>query len=157
MRFETRWWLDERKDLAHLTFLLSEESIPVWWTQHPSNLPVLTGWFGGPKTARLVDLDEQELVEAGLASLAAIFGLDMKQLMRGLVASRAINWAKDHFAQGAYSYATTETRGAQSVLSTSTGGAVFYCGEALYRGRDMGTVEAALASGLETARTVLRA
>jgi len=34
--------------------------------------------------------------------------------------------------------------------------AVFYSGEALYRGRDMGTVEAALASGLETARTVLR-
>jgi monoamine oxidase len=51
MRFETRWWLDERKDLADLTFLLSEERIPVWWTQHPSDLPVLTGWFGGPKTA----------------------------------------------------------------------------------------------------------
>jgi monoamine oxidase len=46
MRFETRWWLDERKDLADLTFLLSEERIPVWWTQHPSDLPVLTGWFG---------------------------------------------------------------------------------------------------------------
>jgi hypothetical protein len=47
---------------------------------------------------------------------------------------------------------TTETRAAQSVLSTPTGGAVFYSGEALYRGRDMGTVEAALASGLATAR-----
>jgi hypothetical protein len=29
---------------------------------------------------------------------------------------------------------------------------VFYSGEALYRGRDVGSVEAALASGLETAR-----
>jgi monoamine oxidase len=157
MRFETRWWLDERKDLADLTFLLSEERIPVWWTQHPSDLPVLTGWFGGPKTARMVQLDEQELVEAGLASLADIFGLDPRQLARSLVAARAINWAKDRYARGAYSYATTETRAAQSVLSTPVGGAVFYSGEALYRGRDMGTVEAALASGLETARTVLRA
>jgi monoamine oxidase len=102
-------------------------------------------------------LNEQELIEAGLASLADIFGRDPKQLTRGLGPSRAINWAKDRFAQGAYSYATTETRAAQSVLSTSTGGEVFYSGEALYRGRDMGTVEAALASGLETARTVLRA
>src|SRR5450631_4024840 len=126
-------------DLADLTFVLSDARIPVWWTQHPSDLPVLTGWFGGPKTARMVDLDERELVEAGLASLAVIFGLDPKQLMRGLVASRAINWAKDRFARGAYSYATTETRAAQSVLSTSTGGAVFFSGEALYRGRDMGT------------------
>ena len=157
MRFKIRWWLDERKDLADLTFLLSEERIPVWWTQHPSDLPVLTGWFGGPKTARMVQLDEQELVEAGLASLADIFGLDPRQLARSLVAARAINWAKDRYARGAYSYATTETRAAQSVLSTSTGGAVFYSGEALYRGRDMGTVEAALASGIETARTVLRA
>ena len=35
------------------------------------------------------------------------------------------------------------------------GGAEFVHGEALYRGRDMGTVEAALTSGLETARTIL--
>jgi monoamine oxidase len=156
MRFETHWWLDERKDLADLTFLLSEERIPVWWTQHPSDPPVLTGWFGGPKTAGMAQLNEQELIEAGLASLADIFGLDPRQLVQSLVAARAINWAKDRFARGAYSYATTETRAAQSVLSTPTGGAVFYSGEALYRGRDMGTVEAALASGLATARTVLR-
>ena len=32
---------------------------------------------------------------------------------------------------------------------------MFFSGEALYRGRDMGTVEAALASGLETARGLL--
>ncbi len=156
MRFETRWWLDVRRDLADLTFLLSEASIPVWWTQQPADFPVLTGWFGGPKTAAMAPLDEHELIEAGLASLADIFGLDSKQLARSLVAARAIDWAKDRFARGAYSYATTETRAAQSVLSTPAGGAVFYSGEALYRGRDIGTVEAALTSGLETARTVLR-
>jgi monoamine oxidase len=104
----------------------------------------------------MAHLDEPELVEAGLASLADIFGLDSRQLARSLVAARAINWAKDRFARGAYSYATAETRAAQSVLSTPTGGAVFYSGEGLYRGRDMGTVEAALASGLATARAILR-
>jgi monoamine oxidase len=35
-------------------------------------------------------------------------------------------------------------------------GAVLFSGEALYRGRDMGTVEAALASGLATAQMILR-
>ena len=53
-----------------------------------------------------------------------------------------------------YSYATPETRAAQAALSRIDG-AVFFSGEALYRGRDMGTVEAALASGLATARTLL--
>jgi hypothetical protein len=52
-------------------------------------------------------------------------------------------------------YATLETRDAQSVLA-GCDGAVVFSGEALYRGRDKGTVEAALVSGLEAARTLLR-
>jgi predicted NAD/FAD-dependent oxidoreductase len=75
--------------------------------------------------------------------------------LRNLVAARAINWANDSLARGAYSYATPETRAAQAVLSRIDGGTVFFSGEALYRGRDMGTVEAALASGLETARALV--
>ncbi|MGA7809744.1 flavin monoamine oxidase family protein [Bradyrhizobium sp.] len=155
LRFETRWWIDRQRDLADLTFILSDARIPVWWTQHPAEHPVLTGWFGGPKTHGLAGLDEQELIEAGLASLAGIFGLDANQLRQTLVAARAINWAQDPFARGAYSYATPETRAAQAALVSSAGAAVLFSGEALYRGRDMGTVEAALTSGLETARTLL--
>jgi monoamine oxidase len=151
LRFKTRWWVDKRADLADLTFLLSDAKIPVWWTQHPPDLPLLTGWFGGPKTEAMANLGEHELIGAGLASLAEIFGLDPKQLMRNLVAARAINWAHDPLAGGAYSYATPATPAAQAVLSRIDGGAVFFSGE----GRDMGTVEAALASGLATARTLL--
>src|SRR6202790_4794945 len=99
LRFETRWWVDKRRDLADLTFLLSDARIPVWWTQHPADLPVLTGWFGGPKTEAMANLGEHASIEAGLASLAAIFGCDPKHL----VASRAINWARDPLAGGAYS------------------------------------------------------
>jgi monoamine oxidase len=154
LRFETRWWVDKQMDLSDLTFLLSDARIPVWWTQHPMDLPVLTGWLGGSKTYAMADLGEHELIEAGLDSLAGIFGFDPKQLMRNLVAARAINWARDPLAGGAYSYATPATRAAQAVLSNN-GGVVFFSGEALYRGRDMGTVEAALASGMETARTLL--
>jgi monoamine oxidase len=156
MRFKTRWWLAGDGDLADLTFLLSEASVPVWWTQQPADLPVLTGWFGGPKTTGMVKFDEQELIEAGLTSLTEIFGRDRKELIRNLIAARAINWAQDPFARGAYSYATTETRPAQTMLSNPSGGSVFISGEALYRGKDMGTVEAALANGLETARMILR-
>src|SRR5438067_1842400 len=70
-------------------------------------------------------------------------------------AARAINWGKDPFARGAYSYATPKTRGAQSAMSKPDGGGIFFAGEALYAGPDMGTVEAALANGLETARIIL--
>jgi len=154
LRFETRWWADQRPKLGDLTFLLSAEQIPVWWTQFPEEQPVLTGWFGGPKTEALAHLQEDQLIEAGIASLANIFKLPPEQLKRDLVAARAINWKNDPFARGAYSYATVETRQAQRLLANPCG-RILISGEALYGGRDMGTVEAALAVGLETARTIV--
>jgi monoamine oxidase len=100
-------------------------------------------------------LSETELVDMGLASLAEIFDLPVDRISGDLVASRAINWGNDPFARGAYSYATPKTREAQSLLKRLDGDAVFFSGEALYAGPDMGTVEAALASGRETAQTIL--
>ncbi len=156
LRFRSNWWLERRSELADLTFMLSKEKIPVWWTQHPAEDFLLTGWFGGPKTATLAGLNEQELIEAGLVSLGNIFGLPAAQPRAHLVAARAINWAHDPFARGAYSWATTATREAQSVLARDDGSPIIFCGEALYRGPEMGTVEAALANGQETARAIFQ-
>jgi monoamine oxidase len=156
LRFKTSWWSDRRPDLADATFLLSEQIIPVWWTQYPERHPVLTGWFGGPRTATLAHLNSSQLIEAGLASLASMFGLPRNELAGDVVAAEAANWAHDRFARGAYSWATPQTRAAQAILAGGDG-RVLFSGEALYRGRDMGTVEAALASGAETAAKILQA
>lgn len=157
LRFRSKWWAEAQgRNLADLSFLLSSARIPTWWTQHPAEHAVLTGWFGGPRTAALAPLAPQELVELGLASLADIFGTSEDALQQQLLAARAINWANDPFARGAYSYATPRTRQAQAVLGRPEG-PVFFSGEALYGGRDMGTVEAALTSGLEAARAILAA
>jgi monoamine oxidase len=156
LRFTTKWWADHGgRDLADLSFLVSDAQVPTWWTQHPAGHPVLTGWFAGPKADRVASLTEIELVDMGLASLAEIFDLPVDRITRILAAARAINWGNDPYARGAYSYATPGTRAAQSALKGPEGGAIFFAGEALYAGPDMGTVEAALASGLETARMIL--
>ncbi len=117
LRFARPWWPDAAEDLSDLTFLLSDETIPVWWTRRPSEDPVLTGWFGGPRTAELSGLNPQALIDAGIDSLAAIFRLSRDDLARGLVAAEAVNWAHDPFARGAYSWATPRTRAAQEILS----------------------------------------
>jgi monoamine oxidase len=155
LRFKRPWWREQREELADMLFLLSDETIPVWWTRHPDPHPVLTGWFGGPRTAGLAHLDQQGLIDAGIASLAAVFGRSREEIARDLVAAAAANWANDPFARGAYSWATPRTRAAQEILARADG-SILFSGEALYRGRDMGTVEAALANGLETAETILR-
>ncbi|MDN5000378.1 flavin monoamine oxidase family protein [Bradyrhizobium sp. GCM10027634] len=155
LRFTRPWWRERREELADMIFLLSDETIPVWWTRYPDQHPVLTGWFGGPRTAELSHLDSQGLIDAGLDSLAAIFSIAREEIARDVVAAAAANWAHDRFARGAYSWATPRTRAAQERLARADG-PVLFSGEALYRGRDMGTVEAALASGLETAGLILR-
>jgi monoamine oxidase len=156
LRFATKWWADHGgRDLTDLSFLVSDATVPTWWTQHPADHPVLTGWFAGPKADRVSSLTAAELVDMGLASLGEIFDLPPDRIRRDLAASRAINWGNDPLARGAYSYATPNTRAAQLALKKPDSGAIFFAGEALYAGPDMGTVEAALASGLETARTIL--
>ena len=154
--FATKWWAAHRgRDLADLSFLISDAKVPTWWTQHPAEYPVLTGWFAGPKADKVSSLTEAELIDMGLTSLAEIFELPVDRISRDLVTSRAINWGNDPFARGAYSYATPRTRKAQSVLSEPNGSPVFFSGEALYTGPELGTVEAALVSGQETAQTIL--
>ncbi|MCP3379757.1 FAD-dependent oxidoreductase [Bradyrhizobium sp. CCGUVB4N] len=155
LRFERPWWRERREELADMLFLLSDETIPVWWTQRPDQHHVLTGWFGGPRTAELSHLDSPGLIDAAISSLAAIFGIPREDIAREVVAASATNWAHDRFARGAYSWATPRTRAAQESLARADG-PVLFSGEALYRGRDMGTVEAALASGLETAGFILQ-
>ncbi len=155
LRFETSWWSEQRTELTDLSFLISDARIPVWWTQHPAPIPLLTGWFGGPKTTAMANIGEQELIETAIASLAGIFGLERQQLMRKLMTARAIDWASDPFARGAYSYATPETPNARAALTRADGRPIRFSGEAIYGGPEMGTVEAALASGLETAQLVI--
>jgi len=155
-RFATKWWADlGGRDLGDLSFLLSDAKVPTWWTQYPDRYPVLTGWLAGPKADRVSSLTEAELIDMGLASLGEILDIPLDGIRRNLVAARAINWGNDPFARGAYSYPTPRTREGQSVLRKPNGDAIFFSGEALYAGPELGTVEAALASGQETAQTIM--
>ena len=155
LRFATSWWQDRGDPgLSDVSFLISGAKVPTWWTQHPAPYPVLTGWLAGPRAAAAMGLAAAELVELGLDSLAEMFAIPRDRLRKMLLASKAINWGDDPFARGAYSYATPKTRDAQSALLAPEAG-IYFSGEALYAGPEMGTVEAALASGADTARTIL--
>src|SRR4029077_4290830 len=93
LRFRAKWWADHGGlDLADLSFLVSDATVPTWWTQHPASHPVLTGWFAGPKAETVSSLAASGLVEMGIASLAGIFDLSPDSIRKDVVASRAINW-----------------------------------------------------------------
>ena len=156
LRFRSRWWAEhDGLDLADLSFLRTDGDVPTWWTQYPAEHAVLTGWFGGPRTGKLAPLTADELVDWALASLAHSFALPPERLRRDLVAARAINWGNDPFARGAYSYPTLKAKAARAALTRPDGSGVYIAGEALYAGKDLGTVEAALATGKAAAEVIL--
>jgi len=154
-RFAQRWWAKHAgQDLADMSFLFSNAAVPTWWTQHPAPHPVLTGWLAGPRADGVAALSSDEVIERALGALAQNFAVSPAWLRGMLIAVRAINWGADPFARGAYSYATPRTHDVLARIHQAHA-QVWFSGEAFYGGPEMGTVEAALASGQETARTIL--
>jgi len=153
LQFNTAFWNSYAKNPG---FIISEAPIGTWWTQSTPGAGLLTGWAGGPRAARLAALDEPALVQEGLRSLAAVFNKTVEELQALLVTARAVDWLKNPFSLGAYSYDTIHTAGARRLLHTPIENTVFFAGEALYDGPSPGTVEAALTSGRDTARMLMK-
>ena len=158
LQFKTAFWEDQSitgTDLSDMGFILSGEAIPTWWTQHPSPSTLLTGWLGGPPAEKKKNMSDHELLEEGLQSLSNIFNIDIDKLKNDLAASHVVNWTTDPFTLGSYAYDTLESAEARKVLNTPIDHTIYFAGEYLYDGPAMGTVEAALTSGLETAKKII--
>jgi monoamine oxidase len=138
----------------NLHMVLSDEKIPTWWTQVPQKSPLLTGWLSGPKAALLAGADDIEILELALQSLSSIFDADVQKLKQGLAWWKVFNWTNDPFTRGSYSYSTLATKTAREILLQPEEETIYFAGEGLYNGPEMGTVEAALTSGLEVAQTI---
>jgi monoamine oxidase len=141
--------------LKDMGWLFSGESIPTWWTQAPDHSAMITGWLAGPNAEKLRDADNLTILHKALESLCNIFTLSRFQLAEMLAYSRVENWLADPFSLGAYSYATPSTHEAARRISVPVENTIFFAGEALYDGDEIGTVEAALANGLKVAKAIL--
>jgi monoamine oxidase len=157
--FKASFWQvdkqDKAKDSGNFGFAISDAPISTWWTQLPQQIPLLTGWIAGPKAEELKTADEETIVQKAIDSLVSIFSISEDELKDNLQASYVFNWAADPFTLGAYAYSTVGTKEARKVLMEPVEETLFFAGEALYDGTEMGTVEAALVSGKRVAKEVL--
>lgn len=159
LQFEDRFWADASltggRDLSTLSFLLSEEAIPTWWTHYPQNHPLLTGWLAGPRAEAAQFLNKEDVVQKGLSSLGRIFGIDVLRLGQKLQAAHWYNWSEDPFVCGAYSYEVVGGDEAIRTVQEPVENTLFFAGEGLHPGQQIGTVEAALVSGRNTAHRLV--
>jgi monoamine oxidase len=136
----------EFREFPDAYFIFSDAYVPTWWTQDPSEFPLLTGWLSGPGTLSL-KLSDEELLNEGIQSLSYIFDCPRDVVRSKIRAAKVVNWVNDPFAKGAYAYKTIETTEVIGLLSRPVEDTVYFAGEAYYDGPEMGTVEAALATG----------
>jgi monoamine oxidase len=143
-------------DVKDMSYLFSEQAIPTWWTQTPDAIPMLTGWIGGPAAMALKNASDDYILQLSLLSLSNIFDIPLADLKPKLKAHQIANWTAEDFTRGSYSYATIATDEARKIICDAEMDTLYFAGEALYDGPEMGTVEAALASGKEVAEILLK-
>lgn len=140
MECSERFWQED------IGFVISNEVIPTWWTQLPSHKPILTGWVGGTKAAKIKDATKEQIKSYALQSLSAIFRLPVTEIENKAKRIHIFNWFTDPWTKGAYSYDYPQTAAARSLLQNNFEEKIWFAGEALYSGPHPGTVEAALTS-----------
>jgi len=162
LEFKTKFWeanpetQSPNKDMPELSFLFADTTpFTAWWTQLPEEASVITGWMGGPLVEKWKTKSDDDILAAALQSLSFLMGISIAYVQDQLQASRIINWPADPFARGAYSYATVNAIAARQELLKPIQNTMFFAGEAFYEGHAIGTVEAALASGLAVAKIII--
>jgi len=156
--FKEAFWENienEQGSMKDMSFIISEQEIPTWWTQYPKKSTLLTGWLGGPKATTLKDASDDSIFELGVMSLANIFKISVEDLKAQLISCNIANWSSERFSKGSYSYATTETAKARQLLTAPIHNTLYFAGEGMYEGKEMGTVEAALKSAIEVVNKML--
>jgi monoamine oxidase len=158
--FRERFWEEEglladREDRFDLNFLHSRAaSVPTWWTAAPAQVPMLTGWAGGPSAQKLLSENDDTIAEIALRSLGQILKVTPRRLKTLLEARYTHNWKKDPFSRGAYSFTGVGGRRSHRALARPVAGTLFFAGEATDADQS-GTVAGAIASGQRAARELL--
>lgn len=160
LQFREAFWLQKKNGDKHfqkLAFLFTEEEISTWWTQYPEKSNMLTGWITADQAARKKSLTDDALVSLAIQSLSHIFTINTGELKKNCVGAAVKNWCADPFVLGGYSYETVTSKTARAALLQGVNNTIFFAGEALHEGIDLGTVEAALQSGKAVANRLLSA
>lgn len=142
-------------DWSNISFAITQENINTWWTQHPTHSPILTGWLAGPQTEKLKEVDDAAIYKMALCALSNILQTNETSIEQNLKWWKIYNWTADPYTRGAYSYSTLHTHAARQTVAEPVENTLFFAGEGLHKGTEMGTVEAALTSGKNAADAIL--
>jgi len=94
----------------------------------PFGRPLIEAYFGGQCARELEAGGLAAFADFAIAQIVDVLGSSFRRRLRPLVAS---SWARDPFAQGAYSHALPGHAGARAILAKPEGDRLFFAGEAV--------------------------
>lgn len=153
IRFKSAFWTDMLS--PDTTFLFSDQAVPTWWLHSPHTIPILYGWIAGPQAAKMDSFTDKQVTDKTISALALTFGLSESFLKEQMEDFFLFNWSTNPFSKGGYTFMSLDGAEAVEVLRAGVEDTLYFAGEAIYRGANGGTVEAALVSGREVARRIL--
>ena len=159
LAFKEKWWSDALNKLdpskSRLGFLFGQNvPVSVWWTNEPSDAPMMTGWVGGPKSIEMESLTDDQFIDIAVTSLSRIFRSGESLIESHLIGGFTYDWKADPFSNGAYTYMGVGGGDAPQLLAEPINRRLYFAGEATSMGH-WGTVHGAIASGLRVAREIL--
>ena len=128
--------------------------MPTWWTQRPDEFPLLTGWLGGPKS-KVAPKEIAELYDKAERSLCYILNCQETVIRSQIRHWHVSDWNKDPHQFGAYTYPMVRTAEVRKFLSVPVDDTIYFAGEGIHNGESSGTVEAAVASGLNVVQDII--
>jgi monoamine oxidase len=132
-----------------------EGPFAVIWSQWPRNVPVLTGWIGGPAALKAGKLSYAKLLGLMLKSLAGSLGISADKIKPAVLWHTIVDWQKDPFSCGAYSFVKAGHLKAGVELGRPVKDTLFFAGEAVSEEGISGTVESALSSGKKVVKDII--
>jgi monoamine oxidase len=132
-----------------------DQALPTWWIPPDPQVPMLTGWAGGPFAARLAGKGPEAMRHAAVGSLADALGLTGAVVSSKLEACHFHDWAADPLSRGAYTYVGVGGSEAHRALAAPVAGTLFFAGEATCGDGHNATMEGALRSGRRAAAELL--
>lgn len=158
LEFDEAFWLDKKflkeRKIPTPSYIFSDADIPTWWTQYPHGKPLLTGWIAGPSSIKMKDYSEKKFKDLSITSLSSIFSMPFQELENRLKKIKIVNWIKERYILGGYSYSTLQTEKARDILLTPFENKFYFAGEYLTK-NSSSTVDDALQSGRLVAEKII--
>lgn len=145
------FWFD-RPCWPPFTVLSTNGVVATWWPVGNPTQPALMGYTGGPAAIALADQGAEAAIAQGLAELEALFGPAIRHHCLG---GRLIDWSRDPWSLGAYTYSPVGSSRARADLAAPIADTLFFAGEATCTDGHLATVHGAIESGWRVAAELL--